>query len=342
MKNILTIVIPTYNRGDILLKKLDVILSNATGAKILILDNCSTTKINEYLRIDEIAKNLPELTYIRNIKNINMEGSLFKALEIVDTDYVLFLSDEDIVMPNVANMFMEFLKKHGDFFAIRPSIMSAKDEVFSNQYGDVVFKKIEGIPIFGLTGNYISGQIYNARFMRRENIIQTAREALFMLPDYPHLLLNILCAAAGRTAFVSMPYVQMKDVAYIGAIGAPDSWASFYVGATSYGVRFNQFLGLRDILKLVYGGIIDAKNAELFWNSYVALFEKYAYILLAVQSQAFLEKNMHPRFVGTSFFHFALAATCNLPFVEEVLPKIAPRFKLIINKFLKNIGAEEI
>ena len=220
--------------------------------------------------------------------------------------------------------------------------MSAKDEVFSTQYEDVVFKKIEGIPIFGLTGNYISGQIYNARFMRRENIIQTAREALFMLPDYPHLLLNILCAAAGRTAFVSMPYVQMKDVAYIGAIGAPDSWASFYVGATSYGVRFNQFLGLRDILKLAYGGIIDAKNAELFWNSYVALFEKYAYMLLALQSQAFLEKNMHPRFVGSSFFHFALAATCNLPFVEEVLPKIAPRFKLIINKFLKNIGAEEI
>jgi glycosyltransferase involved in cell wall biosynthesis len=338
----LTIVIPTYNRGDILLKNIDLIVSNAIGSKILILDNCSTTTKDEYVKLHDWIKNQSEIIYIHNDENIGMEGSLYKALEIVETEYALILSDEDIPLPNVHDLLSDFLEKNGEFFALRPSIMSSKDQVFYAEYPELIFEKMEGILRFGLTGNYISGQIYNARLMRRDNIIQAARQANHMLHDYPHLLMNLFCAAAGRTAFVGPPYVQQKDVANVSPSGAPDSWASFYSGPYSYGMRFNQFLGFRDAIKLAYGGHINKSNAAPFYDTYLALCDKYAALLLDSSVKNFLDKGMHPRLVAESFYYFALAALCNLPFSNEVLPQIKIALKAIINKHLNHLGLDDL
>ena len=338
----LTIVIPTYNRGDILAKNFEVILANAAGASILILDNCSTTTTSEYIEINERVKAYSQVTYIRNDENIELRGSIYKALEIVETDYALILSDEDIPMPNVFDLFLKFKKKNGDFLAIRPSIMSPSDNIFYAQYKDQIFNKNDGISEFGLSGNYISGQIYNARRMRKNNIINAARDASYMIPDYTHLLMNMLCAAAGRTAFVSIPYVQQKDSAYVQPIGDPKSDNSFYTGPYSIGMRFNQFLGLRDALKLAYGGEINKQNATTFYNAYLSLCVKYAHLLILVQSERSLKKNMHPKLVAESFYHFSLAAMCNLPFADKVVAQIGVKHKEIINEYLNRIGAGNI
>lgn len=338
----LTIVIPTYNRGNILAKNFDAILANGVGASILILDNCSTTTTSEYIEINERVKASSHVTYIRNVENIELRGSIYKALEIVETEYALILSDEDIPMPNVFDLFLKFKKINGDFLAIRPSIMSSSGDIFYAEYQDKIFEKNDGIADFGLTGNYISGQIYNAHLMRQKNIINVARDASYMIPDYTHLLMNMLCAAAGRTAFVSAPYVQIKDVAYVDALGDPASDNSFYTGPYSLGMRFNQFLGLRDALKLAYGGEINEKNATLFYNAYFLLCAKYAHLLIMVQGESYLKKNMHPKLVGESFYYFALAAICNIPFADKVSSQIGVKLKEALNKFLKKIGSHNI
>jgi len=338
----LTIVIPSYNRGDILAKNLDVILANAIGANILILDNCSTATTREYIELKQRVKEYAHVRYIRNDTNIELRGSIYKALDIVETEYALILSDEDVPMPNVFGVFAEFLKKNGRFFAIRPSIMSSTNDVFYAKYTNEIFEKFDGISNFGLTGNYISGQIYNAYLMRDKDLINKARDASYMIPDYTHLLMNMLCAAVGRTAFVSTPYVQKKDVGYVQDLGDPESDASFYTGPYSYGMRYNQFLGLRDGLKLAYGGEINKKNAGLFYNSYLTLCAKYAHILIIVQHQTFLKKNMHPKLVAESFYYFALGSICNLPYAGKVNGQIGIRLKDILNKFLKQINADTI
>ena len=338
----LTIVIPTYNRGDILAKNFEMILANAIGASILILDNCSTTTASEYIELNERVKACSHVTYIRNDENIGLSGSIYKALEIVETEYALILSDEDIPMPNVFDLFLKFTKINGGFLAVRPSIMSPSDNILYAEYEDKIFYKNNGISEFGLTGNYISGQIYNARLMRQKNIINVARDASYMIPDYTHLLMNMLCAAAGRTAFVSTPYVQQKDTSYVQPLGDPKSDNSFYTGPYSLGMRFNQLLGLRDALKLAYGGEIKMENADAFYNAYFSLCVKYAHILLLVQSESFLKKNMHPNLVAQSFYYFSLAAICNLPFADKVVSQIGVKLKGVINEFLKKIGANNI
>lgn len=338
----LTIVIPSYNRGDILAKNFDVILANAIGANILILDNCSTVTTREYIELNQRANAHPHVKYIRNDTNIELRGSIYKALDIVETEYALILSDEDIPMPNVFSLFSEFLRKNGSFLAVRPSIMSSTNDVFYAKYTNEIFEKLDGISNFGLTGNYISGQIYNAYLMREKDLINKARNVSYMIPDYTHLLMNMLCAAVGRTAFVSIPYVQKKDVAYVQVLGDPESDASFYNGPYSYGMRYNQFLGLRDGLKLAYGGEINKKNADLFYNSYLTLCAKYAHILIIVQHQPFLKKNMHPKLVAESFYYFALASICNLPYANKVSGQIGIRLKDVLNKFLTEIGADTI
>jgi|GEM_PF-1800235 len=338
-EKMLTIVIPTYNRGDILTKNIDVIIANAVGANILILDNCSTATTQEYIELNDRVKKLANITYIRNDVNIELRGSIYKALEIVETEYALFLSDEDIPMPNISDLFSDFLKKNGSFSAIRPSIMSSTNDVIYAEYPTTIFEKFNGIGPFGLNGNYISGQIYNAYFMRERNLINKARDASYMIPDYTHLLMNMLCAAVGRTAFMSTPYVQKKDVAYVQSIGDPESHASFYTGPYSYGMRCNQFLGLRDALLLAYGGEINKKNISLFYSAYGNLCYKYAHLLIMVQGKSFLKNNLNLQLVAISFYHFALASICSFPYAGSVRGQIETHLKSTLNKFLKEVGA---
>ena len=338
----LTIVIPTYNRGDILIEKLDEIITNSLGANILILDNCSTIKTREYQELNQRVKDLESVTYVRNEVNIYMSGSIYKALEMLKTEYALILSDEDIPVPNVSGLFREFIEKNGSFLAIRPSIISPIEGVIYAEYPDKIFDEFKGVSEFGLTGNYISGQIYNAHLMREKNIINKARDASYMIPDYTHLLMNMLCAAVGRTAFVSTAYVQQKDTAYTEPLEDPDSDPSFYTGARSYAMRYSQFLGLRDGLKMAHGGEINQENADSFYTGYLMLCNKYAHLLILVQYQTFLKKNMHPKLIAESFYYFAMASICNLPYADKASAQIAERLKTTLNHFLKQIGAEMI
>ncbi len=107
-------------------------------------------------------------------------------------------------------------------------------------------------------------------------------------------------------------------------------------------MRFNQLLGLRDALKLAYGGEINSKNADSFYNAYFSLCVKYAHLLLLVQSESFLKKNMHPQLVAQSFYCFSLAAICNLPFADKVVSQIGVKLKMVINEYLNKIGADKI
>ncbi len=322
------------------MKNLDLIIANAVGANILILDNCSTATTEEYNALNHRTKAFPEITYVRNDVNIEMGGSIFKALEIIETEYALILSDEDIPVPNVVDIFESFVKENGTFAAIRPSILSPVNDTIYVEYPDKIFEVYNGISEFGLTGNYISGQIYNAHFMRSRNIINKARDAVYMIRDYPHLLMNILCAAVGRTAFVSTVYVQQKDVAVVHEQGDPESDAAFYAGAYSYAMRYSQFLGLRDGLRLAHGGEINQNNADSFYTGYLLLCYKYAHLLILIQYKTFLKHNMHPKLIAESFYYFALASICNLPLAEKVSGQIATKLKGVLNSYLKQIGSE--
>ena len=99
----LSIVIPTYNRADKLLRLLnniefELFRSNlSVPIQVLVGDNASTDNTREVVSSFEPTKF--KLYYFRQEKNLGFDGNVRFLYEVVDSDYIWFFSDDDILLP---------------------------------------------------------------------------------------------------------------------------------------------------------------------------------------------------------------------------------------------------
>ncbi|MBI5890592.1 MAG: glycosyltransferase family 2 protein [Nitrosomonadales bacterium] len=108
----LSIVIPTYNRADKLLrllKNIDVELSNSNLiVQALVSDNASSDDTQE--KVTNFKSSRFNLHYYRQEKNIGFDGNVRFLYEAAKTDYVWFFSDDDILLPGAIAMALEGIK----------------------------------------------------------------------------------------------------------------------------------------------------------------------------------------------------------------------------------------
>ena len=121
---ILTIGIPTYNRPDDLLRLLQQIASSELFLKeccVLVIDDGSSGLNEDFLD----AKNLPidfleqKLRYVKNHQNIGYPRTFIRLFEECQTDYLLILSDDNLLLED------GFLKAVEHMKLLRPSFMSS-------------------------------------------------------------------------------------------------------------------------------------------------------------------------------------------------------------------------
>ena len=339
----LTIVIPTYNRGALLWPKLADLHARSNGLKICIIDNASTEGVDEYKKISNYCEAYSgEMRYIRNERNIMFTGSLLKAMQLVDTEYMIILSDEDSTISDLGYLFGEFIKKYGEIIAGRPSIYLENQSQYYAQYEHAVYDSVEGLHVIGLTGNYISGQIYNVKKIREKNLIKIFEDGVSKLIDYPHLAINMICCAHGKTAMIEDAYTIKQDEVFVDELGNPTSHGSRYAGPYSYGGRVNQFLAFRDLMREVLEIDIHIKHRHLFYIAYLNLCKKYSHLVLGVQAQSFLDQGLHPRLMAASLKYLFLGALCNFPGGEQVQNSLEKNIVKILNGYLLNIKIQPI
>lgn len=88
----ITVAIPTYNRASLLAECLKHVLEViGPSDRIVISDNASTDETPEVIR--QVFD--PRITATRNATNLGIFGNLNRCLELVETEFVLFLSDDD-------------------------------------------------------------------------------------------------------------------------------------------------------------------------------------------------------------------------------------------------------
>ncbi|MEM8651013.1 MAG: glycosyltransferase family A protein [Pseudomonadota bacterium] len=96
---VITVIIPTFNRKDMLKNALDSVLSETRiPIKAHVFDNASTDGTQQYLQ--ERAKQDPRLIITRNETNIGALGNYKKALSSVETDFYVPLGDDDWLLPD--------------------------------------------------------------------------------------------------------------------------------------------------------------------------------------------------------------------------------------------------
>lgn len=109
----LTIVIPTFNRVNLLRRSLCSLLPILpTSVRLLIIDNCSADIVSK--EVADIVADYPiaKVDIYRNNVNIGGNANIMRAIEYCDTRYVWILGDDDIVCPeafeNISEAFMQY------------------------------------------------------------------------------------------------------------------------------------------------------------------------------------------------------------------------------------------
>lgn len=96
MKNNITIIIPTFNRKQLVTNLVNTLLhSPLAQAPIIVLDNCSTDGTRE--AVQSFTQEHPNISLVTNAYNMGLAGNIVKALELAytcKTDYFWILFDD--------------------------------------------------------------------------------------------------------------------------------------------------------------------------------------------------------------------------------------------------------
>ena len=91
-----SVVIPTYNRADLLPRAIRSVLSQTYwNCELIIVDDCSTDNTREVVSTWTDSR----IRYIRHPENRHQSGAINTGIEHARGQYVAFLDDDDEWMP---------------------------------------------------------------------------------------------------------------------------------------------------------------------------------------------------------------------------------------------------
>lgn len=181
---LLTIAIPTYNRGGLLLDRLENLLSMDYDAEIEILvSNHGTVKYKEeYQKASQIRD--ARLHYVDHGEELPYMENWRRAVGLSKGKYVLLVSDEDDVIIGALEHYLGVLSENPDVGIIRARTMEQAAYIEEDKYAKRGYEAFrEGF----LRQNYLSGM-----FFRRKDFIESHFEKLDVYrgnsfyDNYPH------------------------------------------------------------------------------------------------------------------------------------------------------------
>ena len=128
---LLTIAIPTYNRGDFLHHSLSSALEACANfsdeVEVIVSDNCSTDN-TQYI-VNSFTLKYPYLFYYRNEKNLGMNANFYQLTDKYATGkYCWLLGDDDIIDKNMFPFIFNILKNNDiDFLKLSFDIRRIED-----------------------------------------------------------------------------------------------------------------------------------------------------------------------------------------------------------------------
>jgi len=165
-----SIVIPTYNRPDKLLKVLNSLDNQQNHyVQILVIDNCSDTNVEEFLKFHSF-KSL-NLKILRNSGNVGLGGNILMAFLQCQTKWMWLLGDDDIPLSGAVDKVQNALKFiQEDIFALKFN-SHAGGFPGKNDFFDVIDRLncLSYLSNISYYSNFlfISNSIYNVELFRK-------------------------------------------------------------------------------------------------------------------------------------------------------------------------------
>lgn len=165
---LLTIAIPTYNRNQILLENLNHLLSQVTDeCRIIILDNCSDTPVDQTLGAalgDLLAW---RIEVIRNRTNIGANANILRCFELCETEWLWVLGDDDKPMPDAVRTILDAIRERGEYLFVNfASEICLRERTILTKGIDEFVEKLDsfGNVLFASSGIYrVSPLVHNLK-----------------------------------------------------------------------------------------------------------------------------------------------------------------------------------
>lgn len=113
---LLTIVIPTFNRGATFRRLYRFLIAQNVPAKILILDSSSEIIQNENRDFVINDSNCQFVSYSEKTEPFD---KFLSGIEMVDTEFLMFLADDDFVLPSSVPLLLDYIKERTHVAAVQ-------------------------------------------------------------------------------------------------------------------------------------------------------------------------------------------------------------------------------
>lgn len=256
---LLTIGIPTHDRGNLLLKRLENLIQMPYDAEVEFAISKHGTLFyqDEYRHASEIVD--ARINYDGYDKELTMTQNWRNVVKIAHGRYVMMVSDEDDVIVSAMEHYLNLLNSHNEVGLVRSRTMVQYSAVCSDAY----YQKGEDAFFSGLfLGNYLSGTIYNKSAFMSANIEfweENFSENKFY-HIYPHVWWQAILAFEGDYVVDSACFIQegesvsreqveryINEGVDVGVAEIVDECQEIEQYAT-YGERIKQFQGAAELI----------------------------------------------------------------------------------------------
>lgn len=125
-----SVIILNWNGAQILRKYLPSVVAHTPKAEIIVADNGST---DDSLQV--LAKEFLTVRTIVLDKNYGFAEGYNRAIDLIDSEYVVLLNSDVAVTDNWLDPLLDYLEQHPDVAAVQPKIRSDRQRAFFEHAG---------------------------------------------------------------------------------------------------------------------------------------------------------------------------------------------------------------
>lgn len=221
---ILSVCIPTYNRGAIVKGNLEVLSCQVQAfhdgeVELIVSDNCSTDNTSQIVKAF-LDKGVP-IKYNRNESNLGADGNFLKCMHLASGKYVQLLGDDDYYVEGGLKYLVELLRRN-DFGLLNIDVHAVKGYP-TVEYTDIndYLKRVNRM------FTWMSGNIFRRDIVDKVDSSRYLKSCLLQMPFFLTSAFSYKCNAVTGERIIEMDagqrnasitggehYIFMKVFAY--------------------------------------------------------------------------------------------------------------------------------
>lgn len=206
---LLSICIPSYNRGMYALRDVKKILESDYDAEIevIVSDNCSENS-EGYEELANISDS--RFTYYKASENGGFIGNIIRLLSMAKGQFAIFSSDDDFIKLENLGQFLKALHNRREAGFL---LTSGTGPNFSDSRENVHYKKGPSAHSGAINCNYLTGSTFNMNVIKNNNIIERIKANLdttFVI-HYIHCAIATLCSEYNECWYIGIDLWDAND-----------------------------------------------------------------------------------------------------------------------------------